>query len=177
MTRTRWLKISLAVVVFFATVEHPGLAFSEKPSKPAPCATPEYRQFDFWLGDWDAFDFDNPTTKVARTRVDLILDGCVLLENYEGADGHKGQSFSVYDSSRKVWHQSWVTNRGEVLVIEGKFEAGEMVLSGIDHAKAGQAVGSRRVEADDRRRSRNRRDLNRWRDDLAAVVRSRVPSS
>ena len=140
MTRTRWLKISLAVVVFFATVEHPGLAFSEKPSKPAPCATPEYRQFDFWLGDWDAFDFDNPTTKVARTRVDLILDGCVLLENYEGADGHKGQSFSVYDSSRKVWHQSWVTNRGELLVIEGKFEAGEMVLSGVDRTAAGQPL-------------------------------------
>jgi len=24
------------------------------------CTAPEYHQFDFWLGDWDAFDADNP---------------------------------------------------------------------------------------------------------------------
>jgi hypothetical protein len=76
----------------------------------------------------------NPTTKVARTQVDLILDGCVLRENYQATDGHQGQSFSIYDASRKVWHQTWVTNRGQLLVIEGTFEAGEMVLSGVDHA-------------------------------------------
>src|SRR5579885_2705911 len=23
------------------------------PPTPAPCSTPEYAQFDFWLGDWD----------------------------------------------------------------------------------------------------------------------------
>ena len=40
---------------------------------------PEYRQFDFWIGDWDVFDVDSPTTRVARIRVDRILDGCVLL--------------------------------------------------------------------------------------------------
>jgi hypothetical protein len=143
----RWLKFGgvLAVVLFVgiqgvATVSVSPAQSATEAAKPAPCAAPEYRQFDFWLGDWDAFDFDNPATKVARARVDLILDTCVLLENYEGADGHKGQSFSVYDASRKVWHQSWVTNRGEVLVIEGKFEDGEMVLSGIDHAKAGQPL-------------------------------------
>jgi hypothetical protein len=97
----------------------------------ASCSTAEYRQFDFWLGDWDAFDVGG-TTPVARVRVDSLLEGCVLRENYEGADGHKGQSLSIYDRSRKVWHQSWVTNRGELLTIEGKFENGEMVLSGAD---------------------------------------------
>lgn len=98
-------------------------------SIPAACSTAEYRQFDFWLGDWDAFDVGG-STPVARVRVDSLLEGCVLRENYEGADGHKGQSLSIYDRSRKVWHQSWVTNRGELLTIEGKFENGEMVLSG-----------------------------------------------
>lgn len=142
----RWKVGVVSVVVLFAGIQGQAAASvssarsaSESP-KPVSCAAPEYRQFDFWLGDWDAFDVDDPTTKAARTQVDLILDGCVLRENYEGTDGHKGQSFSVYDASRKVWHQSWVTNRGEVLVIEGKFEAGEMVLSGVDHAKAGQPL-------------------------------------
>jgi hypothetical protein len=139
----RWLKLNLGLVflvLFFAGVESYAtrpVSSSAAPAdspKPAACTAPEYRQFDFWVGDWDAFDFDNPTTKVARTQVDLILDGCVLRENYQATDGHQGQSFSIYDASRKVWHQTWVTNRGQLLVIEGTFEVGEMVLSGVDHA-------------------------------------------
>jgi len=116
------------------------LGFAAQRSQPSPCATPEHRQFDFWVGDWDAFDSDNPSKQVARVHVDLILDGCVLRENYEGADGHKGQSFSLYDSPRRIWHQSWVTNRGELLVVEGKMRAGEMVLRGTDHKASGSAT-------------------------------------
>jgi hypothetical protein len=95
---------------------------------------PPYRQFDFWVGDWDVFDIGSPI-KVAHARIDLILDGCVLREDYQGTDGHNGQSFTIYDGARKVWHQSWVTNRGQSLAIEGTMEADEMVLSGEDHAK------------------------------------------
>ena len=94
-----------------------------------PCSASEYRQFDFWVGDWNVFDVGSPR-KVASARVDAILDGCVLREDYKGADGHRGQSFTIYDSTRKVWHQTWVTNRGELLQIEGNVEAGEMVLTG-----------------------------------------------
>jgi ketosteroid isomerase-like protein len=96
-------------------------------AKPDSCTAPEYQQFNFWIGDWDAFEGDH---RVARTRVDRILDGCVLREDYEGTDGLKGQSFNIYDASRKAWHQSWVTNRGQVLVIEGKLQADAMVLAG-----------------------------------------------
>src|SRR5262249_30514051 len=32
--------------------------------------------------------------------------------------------------SRKVWHQTWVTNRGQLLTIEGHWRNGAMVLSG-----------------------------------------------
>lgn len=110
-------------------------------ANPPTCVAPKYRQFDFWIGDWDAFDIDDPRTVVARTRVDRILDGCVLLEDYHGANGSHGESFSIYDASRKVWHQSWVTNRGKLLVIEGGVEAGAMVLSGADR----QADGKQRL--------------------------------
>jgi len=108
----------------------PWRATGEAPKQ--SCTAPEYHQFDFWLGDWDAFDADNPAKPVARARITGILDGCALLEDYEDANGHHGQSFSIYDASRKVWHQSWVTNRGELLVIEGHFQKGEMALSGSD---------------------------------------------
>jgi DICT domain-containing protein len=84
------------------------------------------------------FDVDKPATRVARTRVDRILNGCALREDYQDATGLKGQSFSIYDASREVWHQSWVTNRGRLLVIEGTFQAGEMVLSGVDRTPTGE---------------------------------------
>lgn len=96
---------------------------------PPYCVASAYRQFDFWAGDWDVFEVGN-SVQVAHARVDRILDGCVLRENYQGTDGHEGQSFTIYDASRNLWHQSWVTNRGEMLEIEGKVEGDEMVLSG-----------------------------------------------
>lgn len=111
--------------------------FSAEPAKPTACSASVYKQFDFWVGDWDAFDRDNPNKPVARTRVTRILDGCVLLEIYEGTEGFVGQSFTIYDASRDVWHQTWVTNRGELLNIEGGFRAGEMALSGVDRTKDG----------------------------------------
>jgi hypothetical protein len=134
------LKLStIALIIFFAASEMPSVrASSADPPAGAFCAAPEYRQFDFWVGDWDAFDVGSPI-KVAHARVDRILDGCVLREDYQGEDGHKGQSFTIYDTNRKVWHQSWVTNRGELLVIEGKSEDGAIVLTGEDHA-AGTVV-------------------------------------
>jgi len=112
---------------------------------PTNCSAPEYRQFDFWAGDWDVFDVGG-STKVAHARVDLILDGCVLREDYQGADGHKGQSFSIYDATRNVWHQSWVTNRGELLMIEGKVEGGAMILTGEDRTKHTQVRGEWKAE-------------------------------
>ena len=106
------------------------------------CLAPEYQQFDFWMGDWDVFDVDNPSTTVARVRVDHIPDGCVLREDYQGTDGLKGQSFSLYDVFRKVWHQNWVTNRGRLLVIEGQMQAGKMVHGCASNHQRRTALGS-----------------------------------
>src|SRR5580698_5001715 len=128
------LGIASLVVLFSANEMAFAPAALAESSTSASCAAPVYRQFEFWIGNWDAFDVGNPI-KVAHARVDRILDGCVLREDYQGADGHKGQSFTIYDAARKVWHQSWVTNRGELLMIEGQNEAGVMVLTGKDRTK------------------------------------------
>lgn len=98
-------------------------------SAPATCGDAAYHQFDFWTGDWDVFDVGSPT-KVAHARVDSILEGCVLREDYRSKNGHEGQSFTIYDASRKLWHQTWVTSDGVLLEIEGRFDKNEMVLSG-----------------------------------------------
>ena len=109
-------------------------ALAASPAAPAaPCTAPEYRQLDFWLGDWDTFEPDGSGPSQARNRVTAILGGCVIHERYEQADGLTGESFSIYDASRKVWHQTWVTNRGRLLIIEGSFQNGEMFMTGVDY--------------------------------------------
>jgi len=105
-------------------------ASADTPAKPAYCAAPEYHQLDFWIGDWDAFDMDEPDKVQARAHVESTLNGCVLFEDYQQIDGLHGQSFNTYDKQRKVWHESWVTNGGSMMLIEGNLQAGEMVMSG-----------------------------------------------
>lgn len=103
-----------------------------------PCTQKEYRQLDFWIGDWDVSDFENPTVINARVRVDRILDGCVLHEDYRDTTGAKGESFSIYDLSTNTWHQSWVTNRGSLLLLKGKLTKEGLVLTGEDRTAAGK---------------------------------------
>jgi hypothetical protein len=105
----------------------------------APCAGPEFRQFDFWLGDWDTYEIADTSKVVARNRVTSILGGCVLREAYEQNDGLVGESYSLWDAARGVWHQSWVTNRGTLLLLDGRLEGGRMVLTGSEKTANGTA--------------------------------------
>jgi Protein of unknown function (DUF1579) len=107
-------------------------------AKAKPCAAPEHRQFDFWAGDWDTFETNDAKTVVARGRVEAILGGCVLHEVYEGADGLTGESFSIYDAARKLWSHTWVTNRGQLVVLEGHLEGDRMVLAGSELTSGGK---------------------------------------
>ena len=107
------------------------------PRPPASCATAEFRQFDFFAGDWDTYDVADPSKVVARNRVTVVLDGCAVREVYEQDDGLVGESLSIYDASRRRWHQSWVTNRGSLLLLNGGLEGERMVLTGPDRAADG----------------------------------------
>ena len=86
------------------------------PTGAAQCRSPEYRQFDFWVGDWDAYDLPDMAKAVARIQVSSIMEGCALREVYVQKDGLNGESFTLWDASRGRWHQSWVTNRGALLL-------------------------------------------------------------
>ncbi len=110
-----------------------------QPPKPAPCVASEYRQFDFWIGDWDVTGLNG---KVAGTNlIKPILGGCVLHENWNGNGGFIGQSFNVYDATRKLWRQTWVDGQGGSLILEGYFENGHMTLTDKEaSAKSGATV-------------------------------------
>jgi hypothetical protein len=101
------------------------------------CSDLAFRQFDFFVGDWDVYDAAEPTAIVARNTVTVVLDGCALLEVHKQTDGLHGESFSAYDAGRHVWHQSWFTNRGSVLLLDGELRGDRMVLTGTDRAADG----------------------------------------
>jgi hypothetical protein len=107
---------------------------------PKPCDAPEYREFDFFAGEWDAYEIGTPEKLIGRNSVTPMVGGCALREVYRQNDGLQGESFSVYDARRRVWHQSWVTNRGQLLLLDGKLEGGRMVLTGTDRATDGESA-------------------------------------
>jgi hypothetical protein len=102
----------------------PALAQTAAPATPAPppCSSPEYRQMDFWVGDWDIrFNAGNGQTGKASNHVTRDEYGsCVISEHFAvPAIGSLGGSYSIYDGRRKVWRQTWVDNSGSVFVLEG----------------------------------------------------------
>ena len=133
MTPKTWLTVLIGCLLLAVTTED---AYAQNTM---PCISPEYRQFDFWIGDWDVFEPES-NTSTAHVRVDSILGGCVLREHYEDNSGAVGESFTTYDVGRKLWHQTWVTNRGRLLTIEGGQENGVMLLTGSYYRENGQEV-------------------------------------
>jgi hypothetical protein len=94
---------------------------------PKPCSTPEHRQFDFWVGDWEVTQPDG--TVAGTNRIDIILGGCVLQESWKSANGRSvGHSFNLYARDGR-WHQTWVDNSGLLLELVGGLEDGRMVMS------------------------------------------------
>jgi hypothetical protein len=96
------------------------------------------REFDFWLGDWDVTWGDNQR---GRNKVEAILDGAVILEQFDGqaASPLRGMSVSVYHPGRAEWRQTWVDNQGSYWAFAGGFAEGRMTL-GTDEVRSGQAV-------------------------------------
>jgi hypothetical protein len=125
MTRiSRWfLPRSLLPLVAVAGGTLPASAVTA-----GPCDAAEFRQFDFWLGDWDVRTPDGQLA--GRNRIEREQGGCVLHERYSTERGYAGESFNIYDATRRVWHQTWVDNTGLLLLLDGGLRDGSMVLEG-----------------------------------------------
>ena len=88
-----------------------------------PCeADPNFRKFDFWVGDWDVQQTGVPRAPVgASSHVERILSGCVIFENWEPGPTGAGKSFNIYNTVTKKWEQYWVDATGRITHYFGEF--------------------------------------------------------
>ena len=107
--------------------------------QPTACSASSYRQFDFWLGDWEV---TNPQgTVVGTNTIRKILNGCVLHEQWRAADGGSGQSHNIFNLQTGRWHQSWVDDNWQLLLLDGGLDdQGRMVLRGETVSEEGATV-------------------------------------
>lgn len=101
-----------------------------------PCTAPEYRQFDFWVGDWVV---QNPAGQVAgMNTITREYDGCLLVEHWQGTGGGSGTSQNFYHKGDGKWHQNWIDSQaaGPLWLVGGLDAAGAMVLTDVDPATA-----------------------------------------
>lgn len=115
---------------------------NEDPDQGA-CKGEEYRQFDFWLGDWEVFD-TKTGEKVGENTIEKVLAGCGIQENWRSVKLSRGRSLNTYDQGHKRWHQTWVDNGGLLLRINGGLDdKGAMVMKGSGFDPRGNEFFSR----------------------------------
>jgi tetratricopeptide (TPR) repeat protein len=92
-----------------------------------PCAyTPENRQFDFWLGEWNVSTTQGAVPS-GNSKIELILEDCVVQENWKSLNSpYAGKSYNIYNASLKRWEQYWVDNVGGNIFFYGGLKDGVM---------------------------------------------------
>jgi hypothetical protein len=102
-----------------------GLDAPAQGAAPRPCSGAEFRQFDFWIGEWEVYAGER---LVGNSRVERILGGCVLLENWTGKGGSEGKSFNLYNAAAHQWEQTWVDNAGLTIHFKGQYDPAAKAL-------------------------------------------------
>ena len=122
------MKIRLAAATIALTCSSAGLA--QTPPPPAfGCDTPESKQLDFWVGEWELTTVGGQGAgNKSRNRISKIMDGCVVLEEFSGGGASKlnGHSVSTYDRATRQWRQTWVDNTASYLDLKGGVVDGNM---------------------------------------------------
>jgi tetratricopeptide (TPR) repeat protein len=84
-----------------------------------PCDDAEFRQFDFWLGDWDVASAADGTHR-GSSHISKEMNGCVVWENWTSAGSpYFGKSYNTWNPNLKRWEQYWVDNAAGVMFFHG----------------------------------------------------------
>ena len=92
-----------------------------------PCAdTPENRQFDFWVGEWNV-ETTQGGVPAGESKIELILGDCVVQENWQSnGNPYSGKSYNTYNAALKRWEQYWVDNSAGNIFFYGGLKDGVM---------------------------------------------------
>jgi hypothetical protein len=126
------------------------LAAAQQPQQ-APCSAPEYRQFDFWVGQWDASWPASPSSGMkagrGKNNIEAALDNCVVIEHFDGTPSIplRGTSVSTFNPRMHKWQQTWVDNEGSYLDFIGEFIDGKMVFTRKAVTRKGKSMLQRMV--------------------------------
>jgi len=142
--------IRMLAVFSLAVMTLPQLHAQQTSAAPQnPCAAPQQKQFDFWVGEWElTWPGEKPSeTGHGTNSIKRIMDGCVVQENFSGGDSMhlRGTSVSTFDPRSGHWKQTWVDNEGGYLDFTGDFANGQMILQREFTQKNGARVMQRMV--------------------------------
>lgn len=88
----------------------------------APCDDPEFKQFDFWLGDWDVASAADGVHR-GDSHISKEMGGCVVWENWTSAGNpYFGKSYNTWNPNLKRWEQYWVDTSAGVMFFHGEFK-------------------------------------------------------
>ena len=116
-----------AIVAFIVIAGLLSAIVSSMAQSTAECGGPQARAFDFWIGEWDIrqriLQEDGTYVELpAKTSVSVALDGCALIEHWEGEveffwegmqepESLKGLSVRAYDPRETKWLIHWMDTR------------------------------------------------------------------
>jgi hypothetical protein len=106
---------------------------------PPACESPEHRQFDFWVGQWDVYRTDT-NQLVAHSLIEKLYNGCAVRENWMPVGGTGGGSLNSWRPAEKKWRQTWTDSGNNWNEYAGGIEGGMMVLTGTSAKAAGTAL-------------------------------------
>ena len=93
------------------------------------CTTPEFRQFDFWLGEWEMRDRASGTV-LGRAKVEKLSNGCMMREEWISSGGASGSNLSSYHAPEKGWQMASAFANAPLLISQGQFSNGQLVFVG-----------------------------------------------
>ncbi|MBS1512113.1 MAG: hypothetical protein JST86_14790 [Bacteroidetes bacterium] len=106
--------------------------FTTLSAQKTACSDTQCRAFDFWVGNWEVFAKNGK--KAGDSKISLILDSCVVLEEWTSANAqkgviYKGKSFNTYNAASHQWQQTWVDNTGSTTeFLRGVATSGQIIF-------------------------------------------------
>ncbi|MDQ8164908.1 MAG: hypothetical protein P3A28_04005 [Gemmatimonadota bacterium] len=126
----------IAATATVATAQSTSSAGGPPPAQqaPIPCEqNPKFREFDYWVGEWEVTPTPPPGSPAPpagrpkpQSRIEKILAGCVILENWMPPQGPGGKSFNIFNREKQRWEQIWVDGVGSIVYFHGGLTNGNM---------------------------------------------------